>query len=64
MLCGKIVLRRTKRIAVVSVGLNDFQAFHKKLNTVLGMGTKGLMNDFGKLAAEDLAWNKVAGSIN
>jgi hypothetical protein len=39
MLCGKIVLGRTKRIAVVSVGLNDFQAFHKKLNTVLGMGS-------------------------
>jgi hypothetical protein len=63
MLGGKIVLGRTKRVSIVSVGLNGFEAFHEKLNTMLGMGSKGLMDGFGEVASVELAWNEVAGPI-
>jgi hypothetical protein len=63
MLGGEIVLARTKRIAIVSVGLNDLEAFHEELNTMLGMGSKGLMDGFGEVASVELAWNEVAGPI-
>jgi hypothetical protein len=63
MLGGKIVLGRTKRVSIVSVGLNDLEAFHEKLNTMLGMGSKGLMDGFGEVASVELAWNEVAGPI-
>jgi hypothetical protein len=63
MLGGEIVLDRTKRIAIVPVGLNHFEALHEKLNTMLGMVSKGLMDGFGEVASIELAWNEVAGPI-
>ena len=63
MLGGKIVLGRTKRITNVTVGSNGFQAFHEKLNTMLGIDPECLMNSFGDVAPKNLAWYKVAGPI-